>query len=253
MVTGWALLALAIASSSGPPRPCRVEEDCSLSGTCAAAVCRCRHAWLGPSCAILNRTRLLANRSAGAIYGYHHNALITSWGGNIVRDDAGDHHLFVAEIGGQNCGLGKWGSHCQTAHAVSVSGPVLGAVRAEGPDAGAQRQPRRLSAARHAGFSSTSTQAPAHRHRPARRTFRQHPLGPGSAAAKTPSTATPAPHTPAAVINRATATIAVFASRYRSWQTALARLGVATTRRPVHRGRPCAMRQTLQELLRYRS
>ena len=33
-------------------------------------------------------------------------------------------HLFVAEMGGANCGLSHWGSHCQTAHAVSTSGPA---------------------------------------------------------------------------------------------------------------------------------
>lgn len=41
----------------------------------------------GATCALLDRTPLLANRSAGAVYGYHKN--ISSWGGNVVVGDDG--------------------------------------------------------------------------------------------------------------------------------------------------------------------
>jgi hypothetical protein len=51
---------------------------------------------------------------------------VTSWGGNVLRDNAtGYHHLYVTEIAGPNgssCGLVSWGTHSTVVHAVSQSG-----------------------------------------------------------------------------------------------------------------------------------
>ena len=103
---------------------CTSDESCSLNGHCSSGgVCDCRRGWRGAACAQLNLTSGLAtpNRSAAAIYGFSPN--VSSWGGNVVLDDEGRHHLFVAEMTG-GCGLAAWGRHCATAHAVSTSGPA---------------------------------------------------------------------------------------------------------------------------------
>ena len=52
----------------------------------------------------------------GGIYGYAPN--VSSWGGSLVTDAAGLHHLFAAEIPG---GLRQWASHSQCIHATSTS------------------------------------------------------------------------------------------------------------------------------------
>ena len=101
---------------------CNVDEDCSLNGICSAttASCSCNPGWKGVSCALLDRLPQ-PSRSAAGIYGLHPN--VTSWGGNVLVDDAtGLHHLYVTEIAGENCHLVAWESHSTIVHAVSQTG-----------------------------------------------------------------------------------------------------------------------------------
>lgn len=116
------LAAMLLLVSTARVYSCTNAESCSLNGHCNGGVCVCTRGWRGNTCAELNLTTTLttANRSAAAIYGFSPN--VSSWGGNVVVDDVGRHHLFVAEMSG-GCGLAAWGGHCATAHAVSTSGP----------------------------------------------------------------------------------------------------------------------------------
>ena len=97
-------VAIAIATLG---HACTTDEDCSLSGSCTAGKCACNAGWAGQSCALLDR-RPAASRAAAGIYGFSPN--VTSWGGNILKDNlTGFHHLYVSEIAGPNgtsCGLG---------------------------------------------------------------------------------------------------------------------------------------------------
>eukprot|EP01045_Picozoa_sp_COSAG04_P027905 COSAG04_NODE_4195_length_2241_cov_2.802054_2_plen_211_part_00 len=104
------LLAAAAAAAASCP------EECSLNGACVGGECHCTAPWSGPSCGVL-RT---APARLGGLYGYAPN--ISSWGGSLVTDAAGTHHLFAAQIPG---GLIRWGSNSECIHAVSddVQGP----------------------------------------------------------------------------------------------------------------------------------
>jgi hypothetical protein len=98
-------------------RAVRCPDDCSLNGVCdTAGVCACEKPWSGNTCGVL----MTAPAQLGGIYGYHPN--ISSWGGSLVTDAEGLHHLFAAEIPG---GLLQWATHSQCIHATShnISGP----------------------------------------------------------------------------------------------------------------------------------
>jgi hypothetical protein len=97
-------------------------DNCSLNGDCiGGGRCRCREPWYGPTCG-----RLLtapARIPGAAVYGFDPN--VSSWGGSLVTDANGTHHLFAAEIPG---GLQKWATHSQCIHAVSegdLQGPYV--------------------------------------------------------------------------------------------------------------------------------
>ena len=48
-----------------------------------------------------------------------HNDSLWSWGGSVVRDDAGLYHLFAASFV-NHCGLNAWETNSQVLHAVST-------------------------------------------------------------------------------------------------------------------------------------
>ena len=102
-------LALVAAAAACP-------DECSLNGVCENGECKCDVPWSGASCGILQT----APAQLGGIYGFAPN--ISSWGGSLVTDAAGLHHLFAAEIPG---GLRQWASHSQCIHATSqtLTGP----------------------------------------------------------------------------------------------------------------------------------
>ena len=128
-----ALLVLLLVAR-GAAAYCSAPEDCSLNGACVGSStfqgphhCVCNQGWKGETCALLDR-RPAPSRSAAGVWGMPLNGRpnVTSWGGNVLLDNAtGHHHLYVTEIAGPNgssCGLVSWGSHSTVIHAVSTSG-----------------------------------------------------------------------------------------------------------------------------------
>ena len=67
--------------------------------------------WTGPTCGRL----LTAPAKPGGVYGFSPN--ISSWGGSLVTDASGMHHLFAAQIPG---GLTRWGTSSECIHATSA-------------------------------------------------------------------------------------------------------------------------------------
>lgn len=98
---------LVAAGSEGTDCP----DDCSLNGKCVEGVCQCDVPWTGPSCGRF----LTAPAKPGGIYGFAPN--VSSWGGSLVTDANGTHHLYAAEIPG---GLTQWATKSQCIHATSA-------------------------------------------------------------------------------------------------------------------------------------
>ena len=108
---------------------CSSDLDCSLTGTCSSSGrCDCDAAWMGPRC---ERLHLLpAHRSAFYPTGGHPTELPSdrpfTWGGSILKDEAGLYHLFVVEYM-NHCPMtyGTWTSQSSVRHATarSASGP----------------------------------------------------------------------------------------------------------------------------------
>jgi hypothetical protein len=107
---------------------CASDLDCSLAGTCSGGRCDCDAAWTGPTCEQLHL--LPAHRSAFDPAGGHPTQLPSdrpfTWGGSIIKDDAGLYHLFVVEYM-NHCPMtyGTWTVQSSVRHAVSrsASGP----------------------------------------------------------------------------------------------------------------------------------
>lgn len=99
---------------------CSTSMDCSLNGACTNGSCQCDAPWSGASCGILD----IAPAAPGGAYGFGTPWAVTSWGGNVLAN-AGKYHLYVTEIAGARCGLGRWGNQSTVAHAVadSIDGP----------------------------------------------------------------------------------------------------------------------------------
>ena len=113
-----AVMAANHAAPLPPPPPSGCSDDCSLNGVCGAdGACRCDVPWTGPSCGVLQTRR--AHREA--IYGMAPN--VSSWGGSVVSDDKGTHHLFVAQMKTGN--FAGWSSESQCVHATAptAAGP----------------------------------------------------------------------------------------------------------------------------------
>ena len=108
---------------------CSTDADCSLTGSCTAAKCRCDAAWTGPACEQLHL--LPARRTALYPAGGHATELPSNrsfpWGGSVVKDDAtGLYHLFVTEYMNR-CPMsyGTWTLQSSIRHATAAtaSGP----------------------------------------------------------------------------------------------------------------------------------
>ena len=125
-----AVSAAATAAGGGAKggAACTSDLDCSLAGTCSSGRCDCDAAWTGPTC---ERLHLLpAHRSAFYPAGGHPTELPSdrpfTWGGSIMKDEAGLYHLFVVEYM-NHCPMtyGTWTSQSSVRHATSrsASGP----------------------------------------------------------------------------------------------------------------------------------
>jgi len=96
---------------------CSTDEDCSLNGGCTGGSCNCRPPWTGQDCGTM---KFLPTPGPG----YGKNPTLTAWGGNVIRDNGGTYHLFVAEMANE-CLLNTWGqnSFCRHATAKDILGP----------------------------------------------------------------------------------------------------------------------------------
>jgi len=103
---------------------CRNDEDCSLNGKCQVnGACRCRAAWKGRRCETLNV--LPPSRSSG-YRGTDDGHNTSSWGGAVLKDDAGTYHMWASEMT-EHCGIGAWVQNSRIIHATSSSpaGPYI--------------------------------------------------------------------------------------------------------------------------------
>merc|ERR1711871_288522 len=91
---------LEAAPSTSSSAACKTSMDCSLNGDCVDNVCVCDPQWRGaPRCDVLSFQRLDKRQAPG-----YHNATESSWGGNPVKGDDGNYHLFHAQMA-NHCGL----------------------------------------------------------------------------------------------------------------------------------------------------
>eukprot|EP00937_MAST-01D_sp_MAST-1D-sp2_P007222 g7222.t1 len=115
------LTALALA--------CTTDEDCSLNGMCNASLqrCACDGGWKGEACEQLDLVPV--DERVGVAPAYPPPGLMasmTSWGGSVVRADAGDgddeypYHMFVAEML-NGCGMATWSTNSVIRHAVAAT------------------------------------------------------------------------------------------------------------------------------------
>ena len=109
------VVSMSVAASAAAACP----EQCSLNGMCLpSGACQCDTPWTGANCGVLERLAVNATQQPGAsIFGYSPN--VSSWGGSILTDGRGLHHLFVAQM--QTGGLIGWGSESECVHATSTS------------------------------------------------------------------------------------------------------------------------------------
>merc|ERR1719174_252696 len=117
------------APPPAPPGQCKTNFDCSLNGVCDTATgnCRCDAPWKNgasgkESCNVLD-VLPHSNSYVPAYGGPRVNTAYgpqntTSWGGNIIRGDDGQYHLWVSAMGGGQ-GLNSWGHNSQIDHAVA--------------------------------------------------------------------------------------------------------------------------------------
>ena len=104
-----------------PPSP---NPRHRAAGVCVGGVCQCDLPWSGETCGVLERLPVnKLNQPGASIYGHQPN--VSSWGGSILTDGAGLHHLFAAQM--QTGGLIGWGSQSECVHATSktIGGPFI--------------------------------------------------------------------------------------------------------------------------------
>lgn len=111
------LVALAATCHGG----CRDDYDCSLAGSCRNGQCVCQSWVKGADCAALNLRPLKSKAELQATVQPAGNW--SRWGGSVVDDGNGTHHMFAAEMAFE-CGLNVWTSKSQVLHAVSHTGPL---------------------------------------------------------------------------------------------------------------------------------
>ena len=109
-----AALLVSAAAAVGGGGACARDEDCQLSGVCAARACVCDAAWTGPHCTLLDFAP--ASRVAGL-----NRSAASSWGGSIVFDPTdGLFHLHAADMA-IGCGLNVWNTGSRVVHAVAAA------------------------------------------------------------------------------------------------------------------------------------
>ena len=120
-----ALLACGLA--------CETDFNCSYNGDCVDGACACAPGWEGAFChrlallPVVNGSGLDLTRGGGGA------PAISTWGGSVVRDDAGAYHMFASLVT-RHCGIHRWLTNSVVARATSASatGPFALARGADG-------------------------------------------------------------------------------------------------------------------------
>ena len=111
-------LVAVVAITAAAATNCTSDVDCNLNGACDAptGACACFKPWGGATCGEMRFLPLRAPAPTNGFPGATANE--SSWGGNIIRDDDGLYHLFVAEMV-LSCSLAQWQTNSRCAHAVA--------------------------------------------------------------------------------------------------------------------------------------
>ena len=114
-----ALPALALPLATPPPS---ATPPCSLNGMVVGGKCQCDKPWKGSACEFMDLLPVTYPQG----YGMPHVGLknITTWGGNVLYDNAsGTHHLYVSRMS-NDCNLVDYQKNSRIDHAVSLTGPT---------------------------------------------------------------------------------------------------------------------------------
>lgn len=94
---------------------CIHQSDCSFNGNCSNGTCRCAPAWHGKYC---EKLATMAGSKALGYQGRDSGGRLSSWGGAVLRDNAGVYHLIGSEMI-RHAGLLPWSCNSQVIHATS--------------------------------------------------------------------------------------------------------------------------------------
>ena len=117
-----AALALALVTASQSADTSPTTPACSLNGELVDGKCQCDKPWKGSACEFMDLLPVTYPQG----YGMPHAGLknITTWGGNILYDNAtGTHHLYVSRMS-NDCNLVSYTTNSRIDHAVSSTGPT---------------------------------------------------------------------------------------------------------------------------------
>jgi hypothetical protein len=106
---GRALILLGSVAGASAASPA-AELACSLNGILVGGKCKCDAPWKGANCAKLD----ILPKEKGSLPAYGFAPNVTSWGGNVIKNDAGSYDMWVSEMVGKNCGLKTWGTDPST-------------------------------------------------------------------------------------------------------------------------------------------
>lgn len=91
--------------------------NCSLNGVLSdQGDCVCDAPWKGKNCSVFN----ILPRKVGSLPAYGFSPNVSSWGGNIIKNDEGGYDLWVSEMV-DGCGLIHWGTNSRIIQATSDS------------------------------------------------------------------------------------------------------------------------------------
>ena len=104
----------------------RDDEDRSLNGKCGKdGKCACRPQWGGDRCETLRLGPAARNSGYRAVDDNHNTS---SWGGAVLRDDAGGYRMWASEMTA-HCGIGAWAQNSRViATSPKAGGPYTRAA-----------------------------------------------------------------------------------------------------------------------------
>eukprot|EP01052_Picozoa_sp_SAG31_P055205 SAG31_NODE_15115_length_770_cov_1.067064_1_plen_151_part_10 len=115
MVPDRRFAALWLSAAASTAAAAHSDLACSLNGVLQDGKCACAKPWKGSVCAKLD---IKTKKKSAAVPAYGYAPNVTSWGGNVIKNDNGTYDLWVSEMVG-GCGLKSWGSHSRVIHATA--------------------------------------------------------------------------------------------------------------------------------------